>query len=130
MGKLYRELKLTYNAATYSIDVPTENERVKRQGFSTIRRAVDGTLYEHIIATNTKKVFRYKYKYCTQEVYDFFADCYDAKLDGYEITLERENDDATFESMTITITLPQFEDENIETVDKIYKGLTVELSEI
>lgn len=128
MAKRYRTIRLTYNTTTDSIDVPTNIEQVEYNDLETIRQAIDGTRYSFI--TGMKRVFSYSYSYSNAEVYNFFANGYNAFNDDFDVSLERENDDGTFESIPVIIRRPQRQDETVGSTDKIYADVNVELLEI
>lgn len=130
MAKIYRTIKLTYNGSTYEIDVRTVDEKVTRLEASSLRRTLDGTLYEQYVSTTIKRTFSYTFTLYDEAVHEFFYNAYVAKIAGYSIEMSREQDAGTYESIDVLISLPVFNDDTVGTTGKIYKGFSCEVLEI
>lgn len=130
MAKQYRTIRFTYNAITYEIDVRTQDENVTRLENSSIRRTLDGTLYEQYVSTNIKRTFTYTFPLYDEDIHDFFYNAYTAKIAGYSIEMDREEDSGTYETIDVLVSLPVFNDDTVGTTGKIYKGFSCEVLEI
>lgn len=130
MAKRYRVIKFIYDSTTYEIDVNVDNETADRTAAISSRRTLDQTLYEQILSDTIKSGYSYKFEYCNQAVYDFFWDAHEAKLAGSDIEFSRENDDGTFTTFDCTLSLPQWDDENISDTIKAFKGFECKVTEL
>ena len=130
MAKTYRTLKFEYGTTTEQIDVRLTLESVEREDLETIRQAADGTRYSYV--TGYKRRFEYEYDYADNDVYNFFANGYNAFNGGQTVRFYREQDDGSFESFPVIIRRPQFRDETISSTsgEKVYADVSVEVLEI
>lgn len=126
----YREIKFTYNLITYSIDVRLENESVEKQEFSAFRRAINGTAYKQYITSNIKRNLSYRFSLCDNDVFSFFYNAYNAQLNGLIITMQRELDNGSFEEFDIIIQGIDYDEFTISQTEKLYRNLSVSISEI
>jgi len=128
VGRTYRTIKLSYNTTETSIDVRLQNEEIEREDITTTRQTIDGTRYNFI--TGYKRIFTYEFDLANAAVYDFFKDAFNAFQDNKTVTLERELDDGTYESMDVIVRRPQYRDDSFGETDKTYSNVEAVLLEI
>lgn len=128
MAKTYITIKLSYNTTETEIDVRLTNEDQVKEDIFTVREAIDGTPYYQ--KTGERISWEYSFNYATEDVYDFFKDAYDAFQAGQTVTFERENDSGAFDSYTVIISRPEYEDDTVGTTDKVYADLACRIRKI
>lgn len=126
MAKIYRTIKFTYDLTTYEIDILTERETSTLEDIYTIRQTLTGKRYKQITGTNIK-AWNYSFPKIDENVFDFYNDAYEASVAGTSITLEREQDDGTFESYDVIVNRPSWQDDTISTTEKVYNDFAIEV---
>lgn len=133
MAKGWRTIKFTYDTNTYQIDVNIDNEVVTFQEQATTRRTLDGTFYEQFTSTAEKRNFVYNYiRDVDTDIFDFWIAARTASRTGSTITMEREQDDGTFESFEVKLRPVFYDESNVtsSTTQKTYSNLSVTVNEV
>lgn len=129
MAKTTRIIKFTYESTTTSAEIDmARHEIIDRQEKRVIREAVDGTRYQ--VVTGSKRNFIYSFEYMNETLFDFFNDAYTSFNGGNSVTFQKEQDDGTFESISVLVLSPQYQDESLGTTDKAYRDFSIEILEI
>jgi hypothetical protein len=126
VARKYRTIRFNYNLTTISIDVETQNEKITRNEIASFRTTLNGSRYKFVTGANL--AWEYSFKFCNQDVFDFFNNAF-TNSSSYDITFDFEEDDGSFTTYDVLIEQPQYDDNNFGTVSKSYRNFKARILE-